>query len=275
MTLRSKIKLTLAVIVFSTLTFSFGVIVGMMDDEVYGTISDGRCNIAVVPLVGAMTTFDGGTWSDVDFEDVFLVSADHVLEKIDQARRDRNIKGVLVRIDSGGGMPVAGEMIANELERLSKPSVALIRTAGVSSALLASTGADVTIASRFADVGGIGITMSYLDRSRKNTLDGLEFISLTSAPFKDYMDPDRPLDDAERALAERDLQILHDEFVRQVAENREMDLEVVEALADGSSMPGSLALEHGLIDQLGDQETAREWFARELDLPPWEVEFCK
>jgi protease-4 len=71
------------------------------------------------------------------------------------------------------------------------------------------------------------------------------------------------------------LKIYHDEFVKQVAENRGMPIEDVMTLADGSTMPGSLALEAGLIDSLGDRETVREWFAQELGLDSEEVVFCQ
>lgn len=138
-----------------------------------------------------------------------------------------------------------------------------------------ATGADTIIASPFSDVGSIGVTMSYLDYTQQNRAEGIEFVSLSSAKFKDYGSPDKIMTAEERSLLERDLKIYHDEFVKQVAENRDMSLEDVEKLADGSTMPGSLALEAGLIDSLGDRETVREWFAQELGLDSEEVVFCQ
>ena len=53
-----------------------------------------------------------------------------------------------------------------------------------------------------------------------------------------------------------------------------MPIEKVRQLADGSTLPGILAIKQGLIDQLGDQETAREWFAKQLDEDIDEIVFC-
>lgn len=192
-----------------------------------------------------------------------------------EAIDDPNVQGILVRIDSPGGYPVASEVIANNLKTSPLPSVALIRESGTSGGYLVATGANTIIASPFSDVGGIEITMSYVDNWRQNELEGLDYVSLSSAKYKDYLDPNKPLTTEERSLIERDLKIWHDEFVKQVAENRDLPLEDVSKLADGSSMPGALALENMLIDSLGDQETARQWFVDALDLPDEEVWFCE
>lgn len=234
-------------------------------------VSDGYCNIAVVPIVGDIytdePTSDGG-------ESLAVANADDVVAMLRAAEYDPHIEGVLVRIDSLGGAPAASELIANALKRSLLPVAAVIREYGTSGAYLAATGADVIFASPFSDVGGIGISMSYLENWEKNAWEGSRFVSLVSAPFKDYGNPDKPLTYAERALLERDLELYHDHFVKEVAENRSLPAEKVAKLADGSSLPGALALENGLIDALGDQETARGWFAERLEKPLEEVTFC-
>lgn len=237
-------------------------------------VSDGYCNIAVIPVVGDITSQDAGTYTEADFEDSGFVSADQVIANINRAEMDPNIAGIVLRIDSRGGEPVASEMIMEELRRSSLPTAALIRDAGASGGYLAATGAERIFASEYSDIGSIGVTMSYLDNSKKNTQEGVEYVELTSARFKDYANPDRPLTGEERALLQRDLKVWHDVFVKQVARNRGMTMDAVQKLADGSSMPGALALEAGLIDQIGDKEAVREWFSEQLDLDSTQVTFC-
>jgi len=198
-----------------------------------------------------------------------------VLSALRSAEYDPNILGILARIDSSGGSPVASEIITNGFKNSFLPVVALIREIGTSGAYMLATGAKTIIASPFSDVGGIGITMSYLENTAKNIQEGLQYISLASGKFKDYRNPDKPLTPAERDLMERDLKIWHEHFVKIVVENRNLPIEEVAKLADGSSMPGSLALENKLIDALGDQETARAWFAEQLEISPEEVIFCE
>ncbi len=238
--------------------------------------SDGSCNIAVVPIMGDIGTISYPADPD-DPEAAAYPSAvvDDILFKLRIAEADSYIEGILVRIDSLGGTPVASEMLADALKTSALPVVALIREYGTSGGYLAATGADTIFASPLSDVGSIGITMSYLENVGKNEKEGLRYVQLASAPFKNYGDPNKPLTAAERELIERDLKIYHDEFVKQVAENRNMSVEDVAKLADGSSMPGALALENGLIDALGNQDSTREWFAQELGISATEIEFCE
>jgi protease-4 len=238
-------------------------------------ISDGVCNIAVLPIVGDIVPFAGINTGEEEGIPPPSTNSDDTLAFIRSAENDPNILGILARIDSGGGYVVAGETMATGFKNSSLPIVALIREMGASSAYLIATGADAIIASPFSDIGSIGVTMSYVENFEKNKQDGMNFVSLSSAKFKDYGNPDKPITPAERALFERDLKISHEQFVKEVAENRNLPLEDVARLADGSSMLGELALKNKLIDQLGDQNTARLWFAEKLGMDAIDVVFCE
>jgi len=238
-------------------------------------ISDGSCNIAVIPITGDIIAYAGADQDGSGNELPPSTNPDDVLSTLQWAENDPNIFGVLVRIDSGGGSPVASEIISNGLKNSSLPVVALIREIATSGGYLVATGAKTIIASPFSDVGSIGMTMSYLENTAKNIKDGLKYIPLTSAKYKDYGNTNKPLTADERNLLERDLKIWHEYFVKMVSENMSLPIEKVAKLADGSSMPASLALENKLIDALGDQETARVWFAEQLEIAPEEVVFCE
>lgn len=250
---------------------------GLWHDEWSGynaslVVSDGICNIAVIPVNGEIIGYENA-YSEA--ESYNMVSPEDVRMILNKAKEDPLIRGVLVRIDSVGGSPVGGEVISRMLKDTSYPVVALTGDVAASSGYLIATGADTIISSPLSDIGSIGVTMSYLTNFKQNEYDGLEYVSLTSAPFKDYMSPNKPLTDEERSLLERDLKIYHDAFVAMVSENRNLPLEDVAQLADGASMPANLALEAGLIDALGNESDARAWFAETLNLPLEEVILCE
>lgn len=262
-------------------TFAIGLYVfGYWHDDWSGytastMVSDGVCNIAVVPIIGSITTYAGAE------EDGSLMAPPPATSMLDTvallraAEEDPNIMGVLALVDSSGGTPVASEVIAHSFKNSPLPVAAYILEYGASGGYFAATGADYIVASAFSDVGSIGVSMSYLDNSKQNAKEGLEFVSLSTGKFKDAGTTDKPLTSEERALFERDLEIYHNEFVRQVAENREIPVEDVAKLADGSTLPGALALESKLIDAVGNKDTVREWFAQALDIPLEEVVFCE
>lgn len=239
----------------------------------YG-VSDGMCNIAILPIQGDIVSYDGEYGTDEESTAV-ETSGDYVASYVRWAESDPNILGILARVDSYGGSGSGGEVMLNVLKRSTLPSVALIRDAGLSAAYMAAVGTDFIVASRQSAVGSIGVTSSYLEYSEKNEKDGVSFVELASGKFKDTGSPNKPLSAEERSLYEHDLAYYHKAFVDLVAENRGLSSEAVEELANGWGWPGEVALEKGLIDMLGDQETARQWFSGVLGLPIEEVVFCE
>lgn len=111
----------------------------------------------------------------------------------------------------------------------------------------------------------IGVTMSYLDNYKKNLKDGLTFNSLSTGKFKDTGNSDKPLTNEERALIMRDLNITNEHFIKSVAVNRKLDIKKVRKLADGSSMPGELALQNGLIDKIGGIYEIKDYLKEKID----------
>ena len=252
---------------------TFILILGIIDAWYnYDGVSDGVCNVAVMPIEGVIMPFN----SYESFADMPLVTTPtSVRDFIKQAEEDTFIKGIMFEINSPGGTPVASEQISKMIRQSSLPTVSLIGDIGASGGYLIATGAKRILASAMSDVGSIGVTMSYVENSKKNEEDGVTFVQLSSGKFKDAGNPEKPLTEEERKLFEADLDVVHDEFVRQVAEMRGKTVEEIQVLADGSSMPGSKALERGLIDRIGGRDEAREEFANLLGIGTDEVVFCE
>ena len=103
---------------------------------------------------------------------------------------------------------MAAEEVVNALKNATKPTIALIREGGVSAAYYAASGADIIFASENSDVGSIGITMSYMDNTKKNQAEGLTYNQLSIGKYKDSGDPDKPLTAEEKELFMRDIKIL-------------------------------------------------------------------
>ena len=149
--------------------------------------------------------------------------------------------------------------IMNAIQRLNKPSVAVIRESAISGGYLIASATDRIFASELSDIGGIGATMSYLDYSKQNSRDGITYNELSSAKFKNTGDYDKPLTAEEKELLMRDINILHEAFIKNISNNRRLDIEKVGKLADGSSMLGQMAKENGLIDEIGGFDEAENW----------------
>lgn len=270
---RSLVIGVVALVVFAASLHLFG----SWHDEWSGynasvSISNGWCNIAIIPVHDEITSY---TYYDELGDPVLSSTLDDFVSELRRAEYDPGILGVIVSIDSPGGSPYAGEAMANELMRSSLPSAAVVRDMAASAGYWAATGADRIFASVLSNVGSIGVTMSYLEYAGQNEDSGLSYVEIASGPYKDAGNPDKRLSEEERALFQRDVDETHLDFVQAVARNRNLSEETVASLADGSTMLGRAAFSAGLIDELGDRESARVWFATELGLTTEEVILCE
>jgi len=245
------------VVAFVTGAFLYGGDTG----DILTSDTDDACNVLVFSVKGYLSTFLPK--QPVDLE-VDVSSSEDIVDTIFLAQNDPKIKAVMLSIDSHGGDGVAGEEIARALKSFDKPTVAVIRSIGASAAYWASTGADKIYASKISDVGGIGVTASYLDESNKNIKDGYTFVELSSAKYKDTGDPSKQLTQEERAILMSDLRKVHTVFVQDVATNRNLEISEVEKLANGLTYVGTDALDYGLIDEIGDMTSATKYLEEQI-----------
>jgi len=254
------------VIVLIIVLFFVYILIGLVQNQElqdgsdeYASTASGDCSISGINIHGTLVTYipqhpEGDTAYDYD-----LVASEDITWLIEQANSDENIKAVVIEVDSGGGSPVAGEEIDNAVKNSGKPVVAFIRDIGASAAYLAVSSADKIWASKNSDIGSIGVTMSYLSNAEKNRNEGYTYENLSIGKYKDSGSPEIPLTKEERALFLRDLNIIYENFVADVATNRNLTIEKVKSFADGSTVLGEKAKELGLIDEVGGLNEAKQY----------------
>jgi len=233
------------------------------------SISDGTCNIAVLPIDGTILPFTGIGGFDL------ITTPDYVSQFLDAAESDDNILGVLLEINSPGGTPVASERIAQRIASSPLPVVGLIGDIGTSGGYMVAAASDFLLASAMSDVGSIGVNMSYVEESQKNAEEGLTYVQLMTGQFKDIGSPNRPITDEERALLQADLDTIHNEFIDIVADYRELPRDEVAALANGASIPGRRALDVDLIDAIGGRTQAQAALAGFTERGLDDIVFCE
>ena len=253
--------------IVTTLFISLTLLIGAADTS--ASISDGSCNIAVLPIDGTILPFSGIGGFDL------ITTPDLVSTFMETAEADDNIKGVLLEINSPGGTPVASERIAQRIADSTLPVVGLIGDIGASGGYMVAVASDFLIASAMSDVGSIGVNMSYIEESQKNEEEGLTYVQLMTGKFKDIGSPNRPITDEERELLQSDLDIIHNEFIDLVTDYRGMERSEVEELATGASMPGRRALEVNLIDAIGGRSQAKAALAGYTEVALDDIEFCE
>jgi protease-4 len=193
--------------------------------------------------------------------------ANEIEDMLRDVSTDDGIKAILVDVDSPGGGVVSGQEIANAIRKSGKFSVSVIHEIGASAGYLAAAAANKVFAGRDSEVGSIGVTASYLNQYEKNQREGIKYEQLSSGTYKDTYSPDKPLTADERSLIMRDINMARDHFVTLVSEYRNIPVEDVDKLADGSTMLGDAALNNKLIDNLGTTWEALDALEAEIGEP--------
>jgi signal peptide peptidase SppA len=252
-------------------------VLGIIPSMTKTSLTGGECSIAVVQIKGDIEGYASVAQDEFSFlSSGYTTNPDALEAVLKEIENDSSIDGVLFDIDSGGGSPIGGERMAEQVYALDKPTVALIGDVGASAAYLISSAADYIIASPFSSVGSIGVTMSYLSYAQQNADSGVEYVALTSAPYKDYGNENKDLTQEERGLLERELTIAHKYFVDLVTFYREFEsADVVDAVADGATRAGADALDAGLVDELGGVDAVKAYFAQQLGKEEKDITLCK
>lgn len=228
----------------------FFVIIPLLSIVIPGS---GEGNVAVIPIEGVITA-DGASHLGQD-----TVSSPTITGFLQEANDNDNIKVIILDINSPGGSAVASDEIAQAIKKIDKPVIAVIREVGASGGYWVASAADHVIANKMSITGSIGVISSYLEFSQLMEKYGVGYEQLTAGEKKDIGTPFRKLTDEERALLHSKLSIIHAFFIDEIAQNRKLERAQVEKLATGEFYLGVEALQLGLVDELGDRDTAEHY----------------
>ena len=206
-------------------------------------------------------------------DDPGFASADALVRKIRDARFNDQIKALVLRVDSPGGSAFASELIRQELELLQlagKPVVASFASVAASGGYWISATADSIVSEPTTITGSIGIFGVF--PTFENSLDriGIHSDGVGTTPLTNA-DPLAGLNDELKSIFQSNIEFGYQQFIDLVARGRNMDTEAVDKIAQGRVWQGNKALELGLVDALGDLDTAIEKAAELAELQEWSV----
>jgi protease IV len=180
------------------------------------------------------------------------------VNEIDDFRENDRIKAIVIRLDSPGGAVAASQELYEAVKRAAaeKPVVASMGNVAASGAYYTALGADSIVANPGTTTGSIGVIMEILLMEELFEKLGLDAEVVKSGVFKDAGNPTRQMTTPERQYFQSYIDDAYAEFVNVVEQERTLDREKVLEVADGRVFTGTQALEHGLVDILGDQYLA-------------------
>jgi protease-4 len=183
-------------------------------------------------------------------------SADNVIAALDAAFKDRNTRGVVLRIDSPGGSPVQAQDIYQEMLRLRHnypkiPLYAVVQDICASGGYYVAVGADKIFVSPNSIIGSIGVRIDSFGLTGLMQKLGIERRLLTAGSNKGFLDPFSPEDPKQKQYALAMLEEVHQQFIKVVREGRGKRLKETPDMFSGLIWTGQQGVELGLADGYG------------------------
>jgi protease IV len=189
------------------------------------------------------------------------ISSEKFAKEIREARKDEDIKAIVLRVNSPGGSIVASEVIWREMAeaKKAKPVIVSMGEVAASGGYYISAPADTIVAQPNTITGSIGIFgLMFNVQELINDKLGVTTDVVSTGELSDFMNMGRPLKDVERSIIQSGVEDGYETFITRVAEGRDMHPDSVKKVASGRVWTGTQAKERGLVDVLGGLDTAVE-----------------
>ena len=241
---------------------------------VWRVVSFVAVGIAIVALLGAVAIATDSSFKSAKPHIArvpisgFISNSRYALKRLEKLRKDKNVKGVIVAIDSPGGTTVGGEALHNAVRAIAKekPTVTSIGSLAASAGYMIAVASDHIVAPRTSIVGSIGVIVQYPNATELLDKLGVRVEEIKSSPIKAEPSPFNETPQAARDMLENMLLDTYQWFADLVKERRGFSDSDSEGLLDGSVYTGKQALDRKLIDALGDENTAKKWLVEEKKL---------
>ncbi|WAA11689.1 signal peptide peptidase SppA [Fervidibacillus halotolerans] len=214
-------------------------------------IEEGDLTKKIVVLEVNGTIQDGGSslLTYVDYNHQLF------LEQLKTAKEDSTVKGIVLRVNTpGGGVVESAEIhdrLTEILEDTEKPIYVSMGTMAASGGYYISAPATKIFASKETITGSIGVIMQSYNMTELADKLGVDTITIKSGQYKDILNPTREMTEEEKKILQEMIDNTYEEFVKVIADGRNMSEEEVKKIADGRIYDGRQAKELNLIDEFG------------------------
>jgi len=194
-----------------------------------------------------------------------MIGAVTLSEKLRSIAEDKDVKAVVLRINSPGGDAFASEKIRREIQALKEMGKTVVVSMGnvaASGGYWIAMGADEVWASPSTITGSIGVFGILPTFSKPMAKLGIHTDGIGTTEMAGKLRLDRPLDEDIRRIFQYATERTYDDFVNLVAQSRNMSTGAVHEVAQGRVWSGSQAKDRGLIDQTGTLQQAVDAAAR-------------
>ena len=212
-------------------------------------MTESEDKIAVIYAQGEIQSGEG---------DVNTIGEGSMRRSLQEARKDKNIKAIVLRIDSPGGNALTSDLIWREVEltKKVKPVVVSMGNYAASGGYYIACNANAIFAQRNTITGSIGVFGILPNFSQLTKKIGINIEQVKTHENAAQYSPFVPMDENFKAVTLESIEQVYKTFVSHVAQGRKMNFAAVDSIAQGRVWSGTEALKIGLVDKIGGLNAA-------------------
>jgi protease-4 len=214
-----------------------------------GISTDSKNQIAVIYAQGEIQSGEG---------DVNTIGEGSMRRSLQEARKNKDVKAIVLRIDSPGGSALTSDLIWREVEltKKVKPIVVSMGNYAASGGYYIACNANTIFAQNNTITGSIGVFGILPNFSQLTTKIGIHTQQVKTHENSASYSPFVPLDEKFKAVTLEGVEHIYKTFVTHVAEGRKMTFAQVDSIGQGRVWAGSEAIKLGLVDKIGGLDDA-------------------
>ena len=191
-----------------------------------------------------------------------------LIKQLNDISQNKNIKGLLMIVNSPGGTFVSSKEILDSLAKISAkiPTSAYMREMGTSGAYLASLGTSKIFANQGTITGSIGVILQTAQLTSLFEKIGVKPIVIKSGELKATPNPLEEIDEEKLSYLKKIIEQLQNEFINIVEQKRNLNKNTLGKISSGRIFTSKQALDLNLIDFIGNESDALNWIIKEGNL---------
>ena len=190
------------------------------------------------------------------------------VQALDRLARSSLARAVIIHVDSPGGTTAGSEQLYDSLSRLrdKKPIVIVVDSLAASGAYITALAGDHIVAQQTSLVGSIGVLFQYPNFADLLDKIGVKVEAVKSSPLKAAPSGFEPTSPEAKAALESIIKDSYAWFKNLVQDRRHLSDSELQTVSDGRVFTGHQAIDLKLIDELGDEQAALAWLAKEKNV---------
>lgn len=212
-------------------------------------VSDAQDKIAVIYAQGEIMGGEG---------DINTIGEGSINRSLIEARKDKNVKAIVLRVDSPGGSALTSDLIWREIEltKKVKPVVVSMGNYAASGGYYIACNANKIFAEKNTITGSIGVFGILPNFTPLATKIGIHTEQVKTNENAAEYSPFVPMDEKFKTVTQEGVENVYKTFVSHVAQGRKMTIAQVDSIGQGRVWTGSQALKIGLVDKIGGLDAA-------------------